>query len=193
MKMKITMAGLRASVLSTVIAAAATACGTDATAPALDVPAALLSVQPAGGSTNVSVGSDVVITFDHAIAEGMEEYAALHEGSVTGPEVEGTWTRSADGMTLTFAPDAALKPATTYTLHVGGGMMDEDGHTVDLDMHGMGMGGEWATESMMTGGMGSGMGGMGGMGGEPGTHMGTGWQHPSNGTYGMVFSFTTAG
>jgi len=123
----------------------------------------------------------------------MEEYAALHEGPVTGPEVAGTWARSTDGMTLTFTPDAPLKPATMYTIHIGGGMMDEDGHTVDLDMHGMDMGGEWATESMMTGGMGSGMGGMGGMGGQPGTHMGQGWQDPSNGTYGMVFSFTTAG
>jgi len=30
------------------------------------------------------------------------------------------------------------------------------------------------------------------MGGQTGTHMGTGWQHPSNGFYGMVFVFTTA-
>jgi len=190
MMMKDTISGLRTVVLSTAIIAAAAACQDDATSPAIDEPTALLSVQPAGGPTHVAVGANVVITFNHSIAEGMEVYAALHEGSVTGPEVAGTWTRSADGMTLSFAPDTPLKPATTYIIHIGGGMMDEDGHTVDLDMHGMDMGGQWATESMMTGGMGS---GMGGMGGEPGSHMGPGWQDPSNGTYGMVFSFTTAG
>jgi hypothetical protein len=52
-------------------------------------------------------------------------------------------------------------------------------------MHGDMMGGQWATQSMMTGGMGMGSGSMG-------SHMGTGWQHPDNGSYGMVFTFTTA-
>ncbi len=136
-----TIAGLRAVVLSTAIVTLAAACQDNATAPVENAPAALLSVQPAGGSIDVAVGADVVIAFDHAIAEGMEEYAALHEGSVVGPEVAGTWTRSADGLTLTFTPAAPLKPATTYVIHIGGGMMDEDGHTVDLDMHGMAMGG----------------------------------------------------
>ena len=55
-----------------------------------------------------------------------------------------------------------------------------------MERHGAGMGGQWATESMMTGGTqhGGGMGPGGGM-------MGQGWQHPSNGSYGMLFSFTT--
>ncbi len=49
--------------------------------------------------------------------------------------------------------------------------------------------GEWATRSMMAGGTGGGMGmGSGGMG----SHMGTGWQNPDNGMYGMIFTFTTA-
>jgi len=147
---------------------------------------ALLSVQPAGGSVDVKIETDVVVRFDHPIAEGMERYAALHEGSVTGPEVAGMWTRSEDGTALTFTPDALLKSATTYALHLGGGMMDADGGMVDLAMHGFGTGGQWATQSMMTGGMG------GGMGGQTSGHMGTGWQHPENGTYGMVFTFTTA-
>lgn len=163
---------------------AATACSDDGTVPADDEPTILLSVQPAGGSVDVDVGTTVVVRFDHAIAEGMEDWAALHEGSVTGPEVTGTWTRSSDGTALTFTPDAPLKPATTYAIHLGGGMMDADGHLVDLGTHGGAMGGQWATQSMMTGGM---------MGGQTGTHMGVGWQHPTNGTYGMVFVFTTAG
>lgn len=164
------------------------ACSDDATAPGVDEPAALLSVQPSPGSTDVTVGGSVVVTFDHAIAAGMEEYAALHEGDLTGPEVPGTWVMSDDRTTLRFTPTEPLKPATTYVIHVGGGMMDDHGHLVNLD-HGPAMGGQWATESMMTGGMGSGMMG----GGHPGQHMGDGWQHPANGSYGMVFAFTTAG
>lgn len=55
---------------------------------------------------------------------------------------------------------------------IGGGMMDDHGNFVDLEHHGLAMGGQWATESMMTGGMGSGM--MGGR--HPGSHVGDGWQ-----------------
>lgn len=33
--------------------------------------------------------------------------------------------------------------------------------------------------------------GMGGMGGGQGQGMGEGWVHPTNGSYGMVFYFTT--
>ena len=51
---------------------------------------------------------------------------------------------------------------------------------VGFDRDGSGMGGQWATASMMGNGMGM-----------AGSMMGTGWRH-SNGTYGMVFSFTTA-
>jgi len=117
------------------------------------------------------------------IGVGMEAYAELHEGSVTGPVVEGAWTLSEDRMVLTFAPTQALKPSTTYVIHLGGGMMDELGNHVNLGQHGLGMGGQWATQTMMTGGM-----GMGGNG-----HMtGTGWAHPTNGSFGMIFSFTTA-
>lgn len=165
------------------------ACSEDATAPGGEESAALLSVQPSPGSIDVTVGSSVVVTFDHVIAAAMEEYAALHEGDVTGPEVPGTWVMSHDRTTLTFTADELLKPATTYLIHVGGGMMDDHGNFVDLEHHGLAMGGQWATESMMTGGMGSGMMG----GGHPGSHMGDGWQHPANGSYGMVFVFTTAG
>jgi len=147
--------------------------------------AALASVHPMGGAVDVAVGDTIALTFDHPIAAGMEAYAALLEGSVTGSEVAGVWSRSEDGTRLLFVPSAPLKAATTYVIHVGGGMMDGDGLPVNLEMHGLEMGGSWATRDMMTGGMGGGMGGQG-------THMGTGWQHPSNGTYGVVFTFTTA-
>ena len=159
------------------------ACAEDPIAPPADI-TALLSMEPTHGSTDVAVDSMVTVTFDHAIGVGMEAYAALHEGSLTGPEVEGAWTLSEDRMVLTFAPAQALKSATMYVIHLGGGMMDDQGNHVSLEQHGLGMGGQWATQTMMGGGMG--MGGNNQM-------MGEGWAHPSNGSFGMVFSFTTAG
>ena len=150
--------------------------------------AALLAVVPPGGSTNVDRFSPVVIEFDHPLMAGMEAFVLLHEGDVTGPEVAGTWTASDDRLSLTFTPAAPLAPGTLHTIHLGGGMMDDSGHPVDFDTHGAHMGGAWATDGMMGGGM---MGG-GMMGGAMGDgHMGPGWQHPTNGSYGMVFSFTT--
>jgi hypothetical protein len=41
-------------------------------------------------------------------------------------------------------------------------------------------GGQWVSGGMM-----------GGMGSMSGSMMGNGWQHPNNGTYGMIFTFTT--
>ncbi len=140
---------------------------------------AFVSIVPIGGDTDVDPNAPVVIQFDHAMQMGMEMYAALHEGDVTGPEVAGTWTWSDDDTVLTFTPDQPLLPGTQYTVHLGGGMMDAHGGTVDFDSNGTHMGGDWATGDMM--------GGM--MGGHP--HMDEGWEH-SNGTFGMVFSFTTA-
>lgn len=151
-------------------------------------PTALLSVVPQGGSTDVDRFAPVVVEFDHAMMAGMQEHAVLHEGDVTGPDVAGTWTLSTDRSTLTFTPAAPLAPSTLYTIHLGGGMTDANGDHIDFGTHGDHMGGAWATQGMMGGGMmGGGM--MGGAMGE--AHMGDGWQHPTNGSYGMVFSFTT--
>jgi len=107
-------------------------------------------------------------------------YVSLHEGDVTGPTVPcaAIWSTGHD--TLTLTPSTSLKPATQYTLHVGGGMKDADGNVIDMSQHGGMMGGRWATTSMMGGGM---------MGGQ--AEMGSGWQG-ANGNYGMVFTFTTS-
>jgi hypothetical protein len=141
----------------------------------------LLRVEPQGGATAVDLGTSVLITFDKPIMPVMVEYAALHSGDVTGPEVEGSWALSQNGTVLSFIPAAALTPATIYTVHLGGGMRGVHGEGVDLYMHGRNhMGGEWTPGSMMTGN---------GMVGEH-PHMSDGWQH-ANGSYGMVFTFTT--
>ncbi len=141
----------------------------------------VLSVVPAGGTTNVDPGGPIVVEFSHAMRMGMEQYAALHEGDVTGPVVQGTWSWS-DGYTkLMFTPAVPLKQATQYALHLGGGMLDANGDMLNYDHCTSQHGGQWASQSMMGGSM---MGGTSGM-------MGSGWQH-ANGAYGMVFAFTTA-
>ena len=166
------------------------ACSDAGTAPLDEGSTVLLDVVPAHGSVDVSVGTSVVVTFDHALGFGMQEYAALHEGALTGAIVSGVWALSEERTVLTFTPATPLKAATTYVIHLGAGMTDEDGRHVSVGQHGVGMGGQWATQSMMTGGTGMGMGS--GMG-QNGQMMGQGWAHPTNGSYGMTFSFTTAG
>jgi len=119
----------------------------------------------------------------------MEEYADVHEGHMEGNLVPGTWSWNDTHMKLTFTPNAPLKPQTQYVIHIGGGMQDQMGHPIDFEQHGFMMGGQWMTQQMHQGGQhGYGMGG--GMGG--GMGMGEGWVHPTNGGYGMIFTFTTA-
>ncbi len=167
--------------LLVVIAALPLASCGSSDAPTAGTRTALASVSPAGGAVGVDPTGVVTVRFDHALMGGMERYAALHEGDVTGAVVAGTWAMSADHTALTFTPAGALKHATRYTIHLGGGIMDADDHPVDMDPGQM-MGGQYASGSMMGGG--AMMGGGSGM-------MGPGWQG-ANGMYGMVFSFTTA-
>jgi len=116
-----------------------------------------------------------MLTFNHPMMSGMEQYLALHVGTVTGPSVPMSCTWLDDRQTLSCHPGQSLASATPYTIHMGGGMMDADGQRVGMESYGMAMGGQWATGGMM--------GGQSGM-------MGSGWMH-SNGSYGMVFGFTT--
>jgi hypothetical protein len=108
----------------------------------------------------------------------MSEYAALHQGATNGPLVPGRWEWSDDLTMMTFHPDEHFEHATTYFLHIGGGMQDMRGRYLDYEHALQHFGGEWCTEDQLGGMM---------------SHhsMGPGWRH-RNGTYGMVLSFTTA-
>jgi len=149
------------------------ACSDDVVAP--DAATQFASVVPGGGSVNVDPGTSIVIEFSHPMMVGMEAYMAVTEGDVNGVVVQGAWTWSSDRTRVIFQPAGPLKAATRYTIHIGGGMMDAEGRMIGFGDHGQRMGGQWATSQMM--------GGSHGM-------TGSGWQH-SNGTYGMVFDFTT--
>jgi hypothetical protein len=172
---------LRSSWLLTLAAVplALAGCGAEPNAPALTTH--VVSVVPAGGATGVDPNAPIVVTFDQPMQVGMEQYAALHEGDVTGPVVPGTWAWSNGHATLTFTPMRPLMSQVQYTLHMGGGMRATDGGLVDWSSCVGQQGGQWATQQMMGGG---------GMMGGDATMMGPGWR-ASNGTYGMVFPFTT--
>jgi hypothetical protein len=148
-------------------------CGDDPSSSGADPQLAVVS--PPGGSIGVNVSTVITIGFTHPMLAGMEQYVAVHEGTATGPLVDGSWGWSQDRTRLTFTPAEPLKAKTQYTIHVGGGMRDRDHHAVGLGRYGHQMGGQWATGPGMPGG---------GM-------MGGGWRH-ENGSYGMTFTFTTA-
>jgi hypothetical protein len=172
---------MKAAILSfAALIAVIAACNTSPTAPAART--SLVVVAPTGGATAVSPTTAVTMTFSHAMMPGMQTYADLHVGSVTGPVVSCTATWSSDSMTLTLTPMAPLVHGTMYSLHVGGGMRDADGQIIDMSQYGPMMGGDWADGGMMTGG---------GMMNPSHDEMGPGWQG-TNGMYGMVFSFTTS-
>lgn len=154
------------------------ACGDDPAAVEENTQLALVS--PAGGAVAVDRAGTITVEFNGSMMAGMEQYMVLHEGDVTGPLVAGSWSWAGDRRRVTFSPAAPLKAAARYTLHLGGGMMDADGHTVGLGRNGSGMGGQWATSGMMGAGMGS-----------TSSMMGEGWRH-ANGSFGMLFTFTTA-
>jgi hypothetical protein len=154
------------------------ACDHSPVAPLLT--ASIISVVPGGGATGVDRNAPIVVVFSHAMQAGMERYEALHEGTLTGPTVPGVREWWPDRTRLKFTPAEPLQPATQYTLHLGGGMRAADGGFVDYGACPEQHGGRWATRPSRGSGM---------MGG--GEMMGAGWRHP-NGSYGMVFTFTTA-
>lgn len=136
----------------------------------------ITSVSPGGNATSVSTTTPIVIRFSHAMAAGMEQYVYLHQGEITGPVVPMSYAWSGDRATLTCTPAIPLQGHTRYTLHMGGGMLDANGHMIDLDDMPM-MGGQWVMPGMF--------------GSMPSYMMGPGWQG-ANGSYGMMLSFTTA-
>jgi hypothetical protein len=138
-----------------------------------------MSVSPTPGATGVPVGSPIELRFGGPMAPAMEQYLDLHRGDLSGPVVPMGCTWKSDRTILTCTPSEPLASHTTYAIHLGGGMMGGNGVPIDYSS-GLRMGGQWIMGSMMSGshgGMGWGM-------------MGGSWRN-ANGSYGMVFTFTT--
>lgn len=160
------------------------ACGrSDNPVDAATAAPSLASLQPANAATGIDPGAPVVLRFNHAMMTGMEMLVVLHEGSITGAVVATTATWSADRTVLTLHPQVPMKRATTHVVHLSPSLQDTAGRMINMSPATM-MGGQAVSGSMMGGG--SMMNGQWGPG-----MMGAGWQ-ASNGTFGMMFTFTTS-
>lgn len=109
---------------------------------------------------------------------GMERYVDLHRSDLSGPVVPMSCALSADRASITCSPAASLALRTSYTLHVGAGMLDASSRPVDMSN---GMGGQWIVGGGMMGTT---------HGGSPWGTMTGSWMG-ANGSYGMAFPFTT--
>lgn len=128
------------------------------------------SVSPPGGATGVATDGRIEIVFSSAMAPGAETYVAVHAGDdATGPAVPGAWSWSADGMRLTFGPAAPLASGAAYAIHLGGGMRDAAGGSINYESCVSRHGGQMVRSGNLVG--------------QGGCH--------SGGSYGAVFSFVT--
>ncbi len=138
------------------------------------------SVSPAPGAVGVPVGSPIMLRFGGGMAAGMEQFIDLHQGDLSGPVVPMSCAWSADATVLTCTPASPLAAHTTYATHMGGGLMSRAGSVIDY-APALAVGGRWIMGGMMTGSHGG-----------RGWGMMTGDWRNANGSYGMVFTFTTA-
>ena len=167
--------------LSSIVAAFAVGACTHAPTMSATVDApVLLSVLPANNATNTNPSAPIVLTFNHAMANGMEMFIVLHEESVTGAQVAGAALWSSDRLRLTFTPAQPLRPKTVYVLHLAPSLADINGRMLDYAACAGNVGGQPVQRGMMSGTMGPGM-------------MGSGWRMGSGEwRFGMTFTFTTA-
>lgn len=154
-------------------------------AAAADSPV-VLNLTPPNAATGVDPSLPIVITFNHTMMPGIESLVILHEGAVSGPAVSGVATWSSDRRVLTFIPAAPLKSRTTYVLHLSPSLRSATGQRINLAACAR-LGGRTVTNGMLGVGPRGGM--MNGAWG-PGM-MGDGWR-AADGTFGMIFTFTTA-
>lgn len=87
---------------------------------------AVVSVTPTPGATNIAVTSALTATFSQAmtLASLQTAFTVAAPGNIAVP---GTVTLSANGLTATFMPSAALAASTTYTATISTAAMDSAG------------------------------------------------------------------
>jgi hypothetical protein len=94
----------------------------DETAPIVN------STSPTGGATAVSVGTNVVVTFNEPINSNDNLANIIKVAQSTNPPLAGSYALSPDGRVATFTPAVALADSTTYTINVNG-QRDAAGNT----------------------------------------------------------------
>lgn len=135
------------------------------------------AVVPAPGATGVDPSTLVTVRFSQPIAAGTDAWFDVHRQGIAGPVVAGHWIWSADLRTATFHPDHPLGPGEMHAIHLGAGIRSASGAALNFT-HCVEAGGQWA------------FGQPGWHHGEGGPHGDRGWMH-SNGSYGVMFGFTT--
>jgi hypothetical protein len=155
-----------------------TACSDNGTT-APDGDTTLEAVTPSTRASGVDAAGPITVRFSGPMSTGMEQYVDLHRDDIGGPVVHMSCAWSDDRTTLTCTPGMPLQPGTSYTFHLGSGMMDASGRSVETEEHGLQMGGQPVTGQMM-----------GGMhGGQAPSMMGPGWRHAGDDHVGMGFTF----
>ncbi|MGH7695170.1 MAG: Ig-like domain-containing protein [Gemmatimonadaceae bacterium] len=146
----------------------------------------VLNLSPPNAAVGVDPRLPIIITFNHTMMPGMEALVVLHEASITGQPVAGAASWSPDRSVLTFTPTAPLRSRTTYVLHLSPSLRAATGQRINLAACAR-LGGQTVTSGML------GMGQRGGMmnGAWGSGMMGDGWR-AADGTFGMIFRFTTA-
>ena len=164
------------------------ACSAGSSSPtdvlAIDAPIAL-SVLPAAATTGVDPTRPITITFSMSMMSGMEMLVVVHEGSVNGPQVTVSSSWSPDRRVLTITPSVMLKAKSTYAVHMSPSLQGTNGKMIDVTQcatigcqHVSGGMMDSGASGMMNGSWGAGM-------------MGAGWK-AGDGTFGMLFTFTTS-
>jgi hypothetical protein len=95
----------------------ASACSGSAAAPSADADLpVVLRVTPASNSASVLPSSSITIVFNHSMMVGMELLVILHEGTVLGPQVAGSFSWSSDPVphSLSRRPKPSSPRQPTY-------------------------------------------------------------------------------
>ena len=116
---------------------------------------------------------------------GMKMLVVVHDGIVTGAQVAGASVWSTDRKSMTFTPGSSLEDKLTYVVHLSPSLRGANGAMINMTA-GSTIGGQSVTSGMMGAAAGRRMNALL----RPGIP-GTGWP-ASNGTYGIVFTFTAA-
>ena len=93
-------------------------------------PPALVSMSPAAGATGVGLFSNIVMNFNELItlAPGVTMTLKDSSGQSYSFNSNSGNKGQVSGQTLTFDPTFNLQPGMTYTLHLGGGILDMAGN-----------------------------------------------------------------
>ncbi len=91
--------------------------------------ATVSTISPGNGQTGVPLNAQVVAVMNDRIDPTTVTNSSITVTPSGGSAIAGTVTLASDGVTLTFAPAAALTASTLYNVSVGG-FKDVEGNTV---------------------------------------------------------------